>query len=52
MQLAGFAANRRDLVFDLGQFSRAQDFVWRSQIGAPEDVEILLGKTGKGLHAV
>src|ERR1700736_3590880 len=45
-------AHRLDLVFDVGELAGQQDFVFGSEIGAPEDVEVRFGQTRKGLRAV
>src|SRR5450631_865408 len=52
MPLARAPSHRLDLVFDIGEFACNQDFVFGSEIGAPEDVEVRFGQTRKSLRAV
>src|SRR5216683_1201508 len=52
MLLARAPAHRLDLILDVGEFARNQDFVVGSKIGAPEDIEVRFGQTRKRLCAV
>src|SRR5665213_3022864 len=45
-------AYRQYLVPDLDEFARPQDLIVGSEIGAPEDFEVLIGQRRKRLHAV
>src|SRR6266852_4525126 len=52
MLLARAPAHRLDLILDVGEFARNQDFVVGSEIGAPENIEVRFGQTRKRLRAV